>query len=282
MIELKKEKFQNLILSLKEAKINTLFATSVLERNVDGIVLVDDSTSPASFYVKHPYGMSILYGENGKDEFYQELKPYLLNFNKCRKRTEWLQVYPASLSSKMEALFGERLLKKNPEEPYSVLSAIESDKVLEYQRVNFTFQKKTYLSFKKSLSDNDVRIVLTSENYFNQLTGNVVPNNFWNNYSDFKKHGIGFTLQTQENLPASTAFSAYVIDRELEIGIETGMDYRGQGFALKVCARLIDYCLENGFNPVWSCSSGNIASRTLAGKLGFEECKRIPYYYLPF
>lgn len=282
MIELKKEKFQNLILTLREVEINTLFAMSVLERKVDGKVFVDDSISPASFYLQHPYGMSLLYGENGNEEFYGELKPYLLNSDKCRKRTEWLQVYPAALYPKMDTLLGDNLSKKGSEEPYSDPSAMEAGKVLEYQRINFTFRKEKYLAFKRSLPNEHAEIVSTTEDIFNQLAGNVVPKYFWDSYCDFEKHGIGFTLLLKDRIPASTAFASYAIDRKLEIGIETSTDYRGSGFAARVCARLIDYCLDNGLEPVWSCSSGNIGSRKLAGKLGFEECKRIPYYRLPF
>lgn len=282
MIELKKEMFQNLIITLQEADINTLFAMSVLERKVDGKIFADDSTSPASFYLQHPYGMSLLYGENGNEEFYGELKLHLLNSDKCRKRAEWLQVYPAALYSKMETLLGDNLIKKGAEEPYSDPSAAEVHKVLEYQRINFTFRKEKYLAFRRSLSNEHAEIISMTEDIFNQLAGNVVPKYFWDNYYDFEKNGIGFTLLLKDRIPASTAFASCVIDRKLEIGIETGAEYRGSGFAARVCARLIDYCLENGLEPVWSCNSGNMGSRKLAGKLGFEECKRIPYYRLPF
>lgn len=282
MIELKKEKFKDLISSLKVAKINTLFAMSVLEGKVDGKVFVDNLSSPSSFYLQHPYGMSLLYGESSNNEFYQELKPYLLNFYRCRKKTEWLQVYPAALYPKMEALFGERLIKMKDEKPYSNLAVAETDNVLEYERINYNFRIETYLAFKKNLENEVTKIVITTEDSFNQMAGNVVPKNFWDSYIDFKKYGIGFTLLLDDNTPASTAFSAYVIDRKMEIGIETDINYRGSGYAERVCAQLIDYCLENGLEPVWSCSSGNMGSRKLAGKLGFVESKRIPYYRLPF
>ncbi|MPM86795.1 hypothetical protein SDC9_133887 [bioreactor metagenome] len=225
--------------------------------------------------------MSLLYGENGNEEFYGELKPYLLNSDECRKRTEWLQVYPAALYPKMDTLLGDNLSKKSSEEPYSDLTAVEADKVLEYQRINFTFRKEKYLAFKRSLPNEHSEIVSTTEDIFNQLAGNVVPKYFWDSYCDFEKHGIGFTLLLIGRIPASTAFASYVINRKLEIGIETNTDYRGSGFAARVCAQLIDYCLDNGLEPVWSCNSGNMGSRKLAGKLGFEECKRIPYYRLP-
>ncbi|MCO7126457.1 GNAT family N-acetyltransferase [Sporolactobacillus shoreicorticis] len=281
VIELKKERFRELIPILRTADINSLFAMSVLEGKVGGKVFVDDSASPASFYLQHPYGMNLLFGENGKEDFYESLKPHLLDFHKTRKKAEWLQVYPAALYSKMDTLLADRLRKKDPEEPYSDSSVVEAGKVLEYQRINFIFQQEKYLSFRKSLPSKHQKIVSTTELIFNRLAGSVVPKYFWNSFRDFEAYGIGFTLLLNDKIPASTAFASFVIDRKLEIGIETVADYRGSGFAASVCAQLIDYCLEHGLEPVWSCNSGNIGSRKLAQKLGFEECKRIPYYRLP-
>lgn len=181
----------------------------------------------------------------------------------------------------LQTLLGDYLQKKHPEEVYRKPTMEEAHQVLEYQRINFTFDKKNYDAFKKALPDKKLKIESTSKDVFEQLNGSVVPKAFWNNYSDFNKNGIGFTL-FQDNLPASTAFASFVIDQKLEIGIETAEAYRGFGFAERVCSRLIDYCLEKGYEPIWSCNSGNIGSRRLAQKLGFIECKRIPYYILPF
>lgn len=281
MIEFDKERFKDLIPALKGAGINTLFAMSVLEGKVEGKVFADNRVSPASFYIQHPCGMALLYGENGKEDFYEELKSYLLNLGKNRKKAEWLQVYPAALYKKMDVLLADYLLKKDPEEEYRNPSSEEADKVLEYQRINFIFQEEQYTALRENLSDKEIEIVRTSEDIFNQLKGNVIPKYYWNSFRDFNQYGGGFTLLINNRIPASTAITSFAIDRKLEIGIETDADYRGSGFATLVCARLIDYCLENGLEPVWSCNSGNIGSRKLASKLGFAECRRIPYYRLP-
>ncbi|BCJ94892.1 hypothetical protein acsn021_24610 [Anaerocolumna cellulosilytica] len=282
MIELKTEKFSDLIPTLQAVEINTLFAMSVLERKVDGKVWVDNSSSPASFYIQHPYGMALLYGENGKESFYEELKLYMCNSNKNRNRAEWLQVYPPALYAKMDVLLGDCLIKKGPEEQYNETTELEADKILEYQRINFIFRKDKYHAFKRNLPKEHVNIVLMTRDMYNQLNGSVVPRYFWNNSCDFEKYGIGFSLLLKEGIMASTAFASFAIERKLEIGIETGKDYRGSGFAARVCTRLIDYCLENGMEPVWSCSSVNLGSRKLAEKLGFEEIRTIPYYRLPY
>jgi len=64
------------------------------------------------------------------------------------------------------------------------------------------------------------------------------------------------------------------------LGIETIPVFRRKGFAQLTCSALIDYCIENNYEPVWACKLENISSCKLAEKLGFETCKRIPYYRL--
>jgi len=88
---------------------------------------------------------------------------------------------------------------------------------------------------------------------------------------------VGFTLVGDGEL-ISTAFSSFRHDGKLEIGIETLEAHRGNGYAQCVCARLIDYCLEHGLEPVWSCRLGNKGSYELALRLGFEPTITRPYY----
>jgi len=111
------------------------------------------------------------------------------------------------------------------------------------------------------------------------MKGSVAPSSFWDSADDFFENGIGFSL-FYENKLASTAFSAFIHDDKLEIGIETIEAFRGKGFVKYVCSSLIDYCLENGYEPIWSCRKENINSYKLAQKLGFEPIKEIPFYRL--
>lgn len=273
--------YQKIIPIVRSANINTMFALSILERKVEGKVFIDRKVSPASFYIHHPYGMALLCGETNNEDFYMRLASYMLNIEKTRDKIEWLQVYPVSLHTKVEDILGHNLIRINPDEPYVETPVWEADrKVIEYQRINFIFNKEKYLFFIRNLQCHDCKIVTTSESIFYQLDGSVVPKKFWNNFGDFVKNGVGFTL-LKRGFPVSTAFSSFVIDNRLEIGIETFSNNRSSGFASIICAKLIDYCLANGYEPVWSCNSGNIGSRNLAHKLGFEEIIRVPYYRLP-
>ncbi|MGE5389768.1 MAG: GNAT family N-acetyltransferase [Deltaproteobacteria bacterium] len=279
MLLLDIREYKRAIPMVQAADINTLFALSVLEGRVRGRVFTDQQAEPASFYIQHPYGMALLCGESTNEGFYAKLTTHLLNLDDARDQAEWLQVYPASLYSRIEAILGPNLIKKKPNEQYDV-SQDEDRRVLEYQRINFVFNQEKYLSFKSSLPRDDHKIVATSEVMFDEINGSVVPRHFWNNAGDFIRNGIGFTV-LKNDVPISTAYSSFIIGDRLEIGIETSVDHRGAGLASVVCAELIDYCLTKGYKPVWACGSGNMGSRKLAHRLGFEEAKRIPYYRLP-
>lgn len=111
------------------------------------------------------------------------------------------------------------------------------------------------------------------------MQGSVIPKYFWRNEDQFQNKGIGFSL-IYDGEVASTAFSSCRFENQLEIGIETLEKYRGKGFALYVCSVLINYCIENGLEPIWACRMENIASYQLAHKLGFIPTHSIPYYRL--
>jgi RimJ/RimL family protein N-acetyltransferase len=107
----------------------------------------------------------------------------------------------------------------------------------------------------------------------------VVPKYFWKDAEHFYKSGKGFSL-IYENRVASTAYSSFIHDNLLELGIETIESYRGKGFAVLTCSSLIDYCLNNNYEPVWACRLENVGSYNLAQKLGFEPTLYIPFYRL--
>lgn len=282
-MELNKKEYRKVIPMIQGADINTMFAVAVLEEKVEGKVYVDEEESPTNLYIQHSCGMSLLYGEKMNKEFLRMLESHMLNKKNIRDKFEWLQVYPASLYQVVDEILGDNLIKMEPD-AYNC-SPKEDKKVLEYQRINFCFKQDKYDLLKNKINNNyfisnGYKIISTTEAIFNQLKDRVVPKLYWNSYKDFTQNGIGYTLLSESNVPVATAFSAFTSENKLEIGIETNDKYRGLGFATLVCSKLIDYCIEKGIEPVWSCNSANLGSRKLANKLGFEEVRRIPYYRL--
>ena len=275
MILLEESTYYKVLEPLKKVTINTLFARTVVEKHIDGKVFVDNVNTPTTFYILHPYGMSLLFGNPDNDKFNSQFRKYALNQDKTRNKYEWMQVFPDCWDEKLNSLFGNDLVK------HSDNSGNEKDKVELNGRVNFKFKQDIYFTFKQNMPKINCKIVRTDMDIFNDMKGSVVPMFFWKDAEHFCQHGVGFSL-FYDNKLASTAYSAYVHDNYLELGIETIEEYRGKGLAQLVCSALIDYCLQNNFEPVWSCRLENTGSCKLAQKLGFEPVSKRTYYKLPY
>ena len=272
MILLEESEYYKVLEPLKKITINNLFARTVIEKYLSGRVYVDDVNTPNIFYIVHPYGMSLLFGNSDNDEFNRQFRKYALNKDKSRNQYEWMQVFPDSWDNKLKDLFGSDLIKK---------SKNEKDKVELNGRVNFKFNQDDYFTFKQNLPKINCKIVRTDKKIFYDMKGTVVPLFFWKDAEQFYNQGIGFSLLYDNNL-VSTAYSAFIHDNYLELGIETVEEYRGKGLAQYVCSTLIDYCLQNNIEPVWSCRLENTVSYNLAQKLGFKPISKRTYYKLPY
>lgn len=274
MKRLHKDNYHLLNQHIQQVPFNKLFAQLVIEKTVPGEIFVDNDENPSSFYVVHPYGMSLLIGKHTNRVFNDELRDYALNNHKVRNRFEWMQVYPYEWDTILSEILGEKLVAStnNPENRECGIVELGT-------RVNFRFNSEKFLALEPDNLPCGAEIVSTNKDHFEKITGSVVPSKFWSNYNEFSNYGKGFTVLYNKHL-ASTAFSAYVRGNVFEIGIETDARFWGKGFAQSVCRALINYCLGNGFEPVWACRLENEASYVLAQKLGFEPCARLPYYRL--
>ena len=271
MIQLKTENYYKVFESLSKVEFNHLFARTVLKQKMDGEVFVDNPDKPTTFYIKHAYSMSLLFGRTDNDEFNRQLTDYLLNKNTTRKASEWLQVFPAAWNKKLDLLLNGKIVG-----PSSVISP--EKQIIKWSRVNFKFQPLKYSGLKEVPAG--FRLERTDPALFSHISGSVVPSCFWRNRKEFAENAIGFSLM-RNNKPVSTAFASFIHGNQLEIGIETSSEFRGKGFALITCSALIDYCIENKFEPIWSCRLENTGSYLLAQKLGFEPTNVQPYYQLP-
>lgn len=272
---LSKDQYYKAAKPLEAVSFNHLFARAVVSQKIEGSIYTDNSDAPESFYVVHPYGMSLLFGNDKNEEFNAQLIDYLINKNKIRNRIEWMQVYPEDWSAKLLTSLGDQFLTKKQKDEGRIPES-GFVKVEEQTRVNFKFDPNIYSEFRKGNLVCDAEIFRTQEDEFQNMPGTVVPIYFWQNASQFLSDGIGFSLRFNGEL-ACTAFSAFVDKGLLELGIESAAQFRGKGFAMHTCTALIDYCLENNYEPVWSCRLENIGSYLLAQKLGF-----VPVHYHPF
>jgi len=274
MIKLDKSEFSKVFEPLREVGINHLFANAVVEGHVSGTIYVENAENPTSFYVTHPYGMSLLFGNTTNEEFNSWLLNHALNTKKVRDWFEWLQAFPSTWNTLIETQWAGYIVKSkdNPE-------GARKDIIEENTRVNFKFNRANYLEFKQNHLHPHPETVRTDKYIFENMQGSVIPMRFWNDANDFSNRGVAFSVMDGDEV-ASTAFSAFVVGKQLEIGIETSDRYRGQGYAIATCSALIDYCLEYDYEPIWACRLENTASYLLAQKLGFEPTIYCPFYRL--
>ncbi|MCG8476987.1 MAG: GNAT family N-acetyltransferase [Cytophagales bacterium] len=273
MVELEWEKYSLLNEPVKNVAINSLFARAVIEKKVAGKIFVDDADAPKTYYVVHPYGMSLLFGDSSNETFNRRFADYCLNRSGKRRTCEWMQAYPSDWDAVLPELFAGKLVKPSDK------SEVPKECIELNTRVNFRFDIERYLDFKKNNIKEEFELVRTGSEIFHKMKGSVVPANFWNNAEDFCRYGVGFSLFHKEKL-ATTAYSAFIFKDELELGMETQPEFRGKGFAQYACSSLIDYCLSNDYEPVWACKLENTPSYRLAQKLGFVPDVTLPYYRL--
>lgn len=271
---LPREDFINVLEPLKKVSINNLFARSVVEGHVKGSVYVDDWTNPQTYYVVHPYGMSLLFGRHDNSSFNEAFRDHSLNTKQTRQQYEWMQAFPPEWNLVLKDLFGEKMLLASENKANASRGIVELN-----TRVNFIFHLSDYHSIRNNYHPADIHIVRTDQAIFNSLKGSVVPQHFWDSAEDFLNEGAGFTVVCNGQ-PVSTAYVSFVHEDQLEMGIETHADFRGKGFAFHACMALIEYCLTHHYEPVWACRLENVGSYLLAQKLGFKPQAEIPYYRL--
>jgi len=87
---------------------------------------------------------------------------------------------------------------------------------------------------------------------------------------NFLVHGFGICLMNNGEI-ISEAYAPFVTTKNVELGVATKETHRGHGYAAITCAHFIEICRKRGLAPYWSCDADNLASISLAHKLGFKH-----------
>lgn len=278
MMELDAPDFAKVAPLVEEVPFNTLFARAVLARMVRGRVLVDQVPSPTVCVIVHKYGLSLLGGSPNNDVFNHGLRGFLRNDALNHGSAKWLLSYPGAWESTLRALLGEDLAAASLFESGKTDPDPTPRKVLLTERVNFRYRGVAPRKSRELPPGFALRRI--DSGLFDAISGTVVPRFFWDSAASFLDAGLGFALMAGGEV-ASVGFSAFVIDRRLELGVETSPRYRGRGLSVYPAHALIDHCLSHGYEPVWACRKENVASFRLALKLGFSPSTFHPYYLLP-
>ena len=261
MIELTKDSFGTILETVMQVSFNILMARSVIVGHADGRIFVDSYESPQSIYIVHPYGMTFLFGRSDNEMFNNGLFDYFVGNTGKRKKDEWLQAFPREWDNVMTRLVDEHI-------------------AIPYSRLNFKFDATKFYEKYSQINESQYEIIATPSELLFEINGSVVPRDYWRTPKQFTDIAKAFTVMV-DGKPVSTAFTSARHDDKLEIGIETVKEYHGKGLGYLACAKLIEYCLNNNLEPVWSCRYENTASVKLCEKLGFVETLKMPYYHIP-
>lgn len=260
MFELSIEKYPRVIPLMEGLKCDTVFALSVIENKQKGFIFVDDIDKPGCALVVHYCsGYALIMGCSNNKSFNKELID-LISSKKMTRPHQIKIIIP----------------DENWGNIFSPLSG-QGDWFSDYSRVKFSFNKEkfdAYISSKPKLP-NDYKILRITKDLFGKIEGTVVPKAFWENEGEFMDNGAGFVLM-KNNYVISSAFSAYICNSMIDIGIETNKDFRGQDFGSYAAIEMINYCLKYRYEPIWGARSNNTSSIRLAEKLGFEKVMEFP------
>ena len=164
--------------------------------------------------------------------------------------------------------------------------------VIESYGMSLLFGDWTNTTFNNSFKDYALNTNHIRDNYewmqtfpdnWNDMLSSLFGNILVESAENKKETGV-IELNTRVNF--KFCYEKYVnrkkkvIDNILEIGIETNNEFRRKGFAELVCCKLIDFCISNKYEPIWSCRLENTGSYMLAQKVGFEVAYKKPYYRL--
>jgi len=258
MLQLRKDQYETLLAPVLEVPFNMLMARSVLVDHVDGKVFVDSCEAPKSFYIVHPYGMTFLCGDSSNETFNQGLFDYIAGYSYARERDEWLQAFPRDWDVVLNHL-------------------VDKEMAALHSRLNFKLDAAKFHERYRQADKSQYEVVATPTDLLFEISGRVVPKDYWKTPEQLNDMAKAFSVMI-DGKPVSTAFPSARHEDKLEIGIETVEKYRKMGFAEIICCALIEYCIKNGYEPIWACRLKNIGSYRLAEKLGFNPVLEIPYY----
>ena len=91
----------------------------------------------------------------------------------------------------------------------------------------------------------------------------------YGNLDVFKEKGFGFCALFGDEIVSVAATILPFHEKTFEVQIDTLPDHQGKGLATAVCAHLIEYSLENGYDPKWDAFTP--ISARLAKKLGYTN-----------
>jgi GNAT superfamily N-acetyltransferase len=105
----------------------------------------------------------------------------------------------------------------------------------------------------------------------------TIINLLFHSLDDFLERNFGFCILDRDKIASLALAASPMYDKHFEIHIETDPGYQRRGLALIICAKIIEYSLQNNLVPHWDAD--NEPSAKLAIKLGFTEPEKYKAYF---
>lgn len=138
--------------------------------------------------------------------------------------------------------------------------ATKKDTQFNREKLN-QLQAKLSTDFQIQRIEEDLYELCLADAWSQDLVGN------YDNYQHYRQSGLGFVvLHHGEVVAGASSYSTY--QNGIEIEMDTHPDFRRQGLATAVAAKLILTCLDRGLYPSWDAHTK--ISLDLAEKLGYE------------
>jgi len=265
-VELQESRFEKLRPLFGSHK-QYLPAVTVLEGNFPGIVFADDLEEPTSAVVWALGRWAYLESQSKSDELGLSLRhliPHVIIPDSIKMGFNWFELYARNEPALIANL--ARWLQE-----YNCSSHFESV---------YTWDESAYRQFRSGYSVPDH---VTLEKADIPILPDAISESPF--VSDNFRHrtAVGFRAKVNGQAVAQCRSNGFAAGAEFMIDVETfDKNLRGKGHATAASVGLLDYCLEEGLTPLWETTEDNIASRRLAGKLGFVENESYPVFAIEF
>ena len=247
MIRLKKAGYNEIYRQYRAGEFFYPLIAAVLLDEQDGVVYVDNPTSPSQAYIEHAFGFSQIFGESSRS-FEQELERYLL-IDKCFNPNK-IRLYTPCLPKFLSLPQHESLCS------YRQRFTISAE-VFSCQQGNSDEMEKNI-----TLSRADANNISLIEKRFG------VVGRFWRNPEDFIQKSNAVVV-FYEGEPASICYSAAEADHRVEIDVLTLQEYRSLGLAKLAVIDFVNRCFSLSLRPLWDCFTNNPGSMMLCKSVGF-------------
>lgn len=267
--KIEKEQY-DLVKSVLDESVDNIEVKAVLDGTNPGTVYVDCVESPrtAVIYSQGNEGYYFV-GDYGNRDFLKEFNGYIdANISPLLRNSD-INGFEFSgeteqWCSALENTFADRTLKISKQYIYKLCS----DSWDGYQKSSL---KEGYELREIANKLHEDKSITNMEFLSDELL------KWWDSWDDYDELAFGYCI-VHDNKIVSFCMCDYVYEKVRPLGIETLKEYRRQGLCQAAVEAYIERCIENGLKPYWECMQTNVASRSLAEKLGFTRTKVYTLY----